>query len=140
MKYCYQCGKLNSRQSLFCNRCGSSFDVKLCPRLHANSRYAEVCSQCGSHELSTPQPKVSFLWHVLEFLIRIVLGALLVWVSLVILVAAIQELLARSEVQSALVLLGLLLGGLWFLWGLLPLWLRKVIRRLITRKDENHER
>lgn len=140
MKYCFECGRMTWGEPLFCNRCGSSFDVKLCPRLHINSRIAQVCSQCGSHELSTPQPRVSLWWHVFRFLVRVVLGALLVWLSLAVLVPVIGELLKRPEVQAGMVILGLLLVGLWFLWSLLPFWLRKMIRRFYERKDRHHER
>jgi hypothetical protein len=66
MKYCHHCGRLTSGEPMFCQFCGRSYDVKLCPRLHANPRWAEVCSQCGSRELSTPQPKVSF-WNPWTF-------------------------------------------------------------------------
>jgi len=36
MKYCYQCGKLTNGDPAFCNHCGRSYDVKLCPRMHQN--------------------------------------------------------------------------------------------------------
>src|SRR5438552_3410484 len=76
MKYCYQCGRITAGEPVFCQSCGRSFDVKLCSRLHVNPRYAEVCSHCGSRELSTPQPKVPFSWKVLGFVLRITTGLL----------------------------------------------------------------
>ncbi len=138
MKYCFQCGRITAGEPLFCNFCGSSFDVKLCPRLHPNPRVATVCSQCGSRELSSPQPHVSFWWHMLAFLLRIVLGALLVWLSLVLLVPILRELLKTPVVQAGMVLIGLLLLGLWFLWSMLPHWLQKLVRRLLSRKEDRH--
>ena len=63
MKYCYHCGHMTAGEPLFCDHCGRSYDVKLCPRLHPNPRGAEVCSQCGSRELSTPQPKIPMSWQ-----------------------------------------------------------------------------
>ena len=42
MKYCYQCGRITTGKPLYCNSCGRSYDVKLCPRAHANPRSAEV--------------------------------------------------------------------------------------------------
>ena len=135
MTYCYHCGRFTAGQPLFCQFCGRSFDVKLCPRLHPNPRYAEVCSQCGSRELSTPQPKVPLFWKAFAFALRIVSGALLVYFSLQVLGA----LLHSSQVQSALVVLGCLLLALWAMWGVLPDWLRKFIRWVLTRrkKDRN---
>jgi hypothetical protein len=140
MKYCFECGRITSGEPLFCNFCGRTFDVKLCPRLHVNPRIAIACRECGSRELSTPQPRVSVLWHVLAYLVRIVLGSLLVWLSLSVLVALIQELLRRPEVQAGMVLLGILLLGLWFLWAMLPQWLRKLVRHIVRRKEHPHDR
>ena len=71
MKYCYECGRMTGGEPRYCQFCGRTYDVKLCPRRHENPRFAEVCSQCGSRELSTPQPKVSPVWRVLEFLARV---------------------------------------------------------------------
>jgi len=136
MTYCYQCGRVTAGKPLFCSFCGRSYDVKLCSRLHANPRSAEVCSQCGSRELSTPQPKVSVWWKVLEFLARIGFGVLLVYVSLSVLVALLQT----REVQNGLIVLGVLLGILWWLWSLLPDWFRKLVRRSRRQKERNHER
>ena len=82
MKYCYECGRITAGEPRFCQFCGRTYDVKLCPRRHENPRFAEVCSQCGSRDLSTPQPKVSFLWRVLEFLARVMVGLLIAYVLL----------------------------------------------------------
>src|SRR6266849_3820212 len=117
-------------KALFCNRCGRSFDVKLCPRLHPNPRHAQVCSQCGSSELSTPQPKVSVWWHVLAFLIRVLLGTLLTVISILVLLAVLTELFQRTEVQQGLLVLGVLVAGLWFLWTRLPDWSKETKDRL----------
>jgi hypothetical protein len=68
MKYCYHCGRITTGEPLFCMFCGRTYDVKLCPRLHVNARFADCCSQCGSRELSTPQPKVSFYRKAAETL------------------------------------------------------------------------
>ena len=38
----------------FCTTCGSSFGVKLCPKLHPNPLAAQYCSTCGSRQLSRP--------------------------------------------------------------------------------------
>jgi len=137
MKYCYNCGRVTTGKPIFCMFCGRSYGVKLCPRLHPNPRFADCCSQCGSRELSTPQPKVSFWWHVLEFIVRAVIGIALGVFSITVVV----ELLKTSVVQVGLVLLGLLLIGLWAMWVMLPEWFLKFLHRLFEkRKERNHGR
>jgi len=136
MKHCFQCGHVTAGEPLFCNFCGRSYDVKLCPRHHVNPRFADVCSQCGSRELSTPQPKVSFWWKVLGFLLQVLSGTLLVLVS----ITAGAQLLRSFAVQNSLIVLGLLLAVLWAVWKMLPEWFRKFIHYLWKRKGRRHER
>jgi hypothetical protein len=109
---------------LFCNHCGRSFDVKLCPRLHPNPRIAEVCSQCGSRDLSTPQPAISNVWQVVQFSIRLIIVLLIVYVVL----AGFLEFLTSKETQNALLALGFLAIALFWLWQMVPNWLRKMVR------------
>ena len=135
MKYCYACGTATSGQPLFCNSCGRSYDVKLCPRRHVNPRYAEACSQCGSRELSTPQPKVSFWLRAMGFVLRILLGILLIVLSLAV---ALQALRTPAG-QALLLLLGLLIAMLWALWIMLPEWFRTFIHWLIKRREHRDE-
>ncbi len=140
MKYCYECGRITVGEPLYCNSCGRSYDVKLCPRHHVNPRVADVCSQCGSRDLSTPQPKVSVWWRVLEFLARVVLGLFFAYVALAVLLGVLEGLLSRPEAQNALLAIGLLVVLLWWLWSKLPDWIRKLVRRSFERKEHNHER
>jgi len=56
MRYCSNCKKLTAGKPPYCNFCGRSYGVRLCPRGHKNPRAAEACSECGSMELSTPAP------------------------------------------------------------------------------------
>jgi len=136
MKFCYQCGRMTAGEPLFCSSCGRTYNVKLCPRLHANPRSAEVCSHCGSRELSTPQPRVSVWWKVLEFLAQVIFGTLLVYLTL----AGFVALLRTAQFQNALMGFAILMGLLWWLWSLLPEWFRKLVRRSRTRKERRHER
>jgi hypothetical protein len=130
MNYCYNCGHITPGEPLYCNYCGRSYDVKLCPRHHPNPRSADVCSKCGSRELSTPQPKVPAMWKLLAIVIRLGLGLFLFYVTLSFLVA-----LARTtQFQQALVAVGLLLVALWLVWSKLPDWLQDVLRNLVMRK------
>jgi hypothetical protein len=136
MKFCYECGKASAGDPLFCTKCGRTYDVRLCPRLHRNSRFAKVCSQCGSRELSQAQPSVSFGWKVREFLAKVVFGILLVYLSL----AGLAALFRTREVQTGLVVFGILIGILWWLWSLLPEWFRKLVSRSLKRKERSDER
>jgi RNA polymerase subunit RPABC4/transcription elongation factor Spt4 len=135
MKYCYQCGRMTNGDPMFCNHCGRSYDVKLCPRLHQNPRGAEVCAKCGSRELSTPQPKIPMGWRLLAILVRLGIGLVLFYASLCLVIA----LLRTPEVQRALVALGVLLSGLWWLWSKLPDWFQELIRALWKRKEDKDE-
>src|SRR5579863_8699972 len=111
MNYCYQCGHITPGEALFCSSCGRTYDVKLCPRLHPNPRSAEVCSRCGSRELSTPQPRVSIWWKIVEFLAQITFGSLLVYLTLAGFVAIVKT----PQFQEALVAFGIVIGLLWWL-------------------------
>ena len=136
MKYCYQCGHMTAGEPLFCNHCGRSYDVKFCPRLHPNSRISQVCSLCGSRDLSTPQPKVSVWWKVLGFLLQILAGTIFACLSITFLV----DLLTMPQAQNALFALGILLGLLWWMWSEIPDWMKKLARRAFKRKEpRNHD-
>ena len=140
MKFCYQCGRFTSGEPLFCQNCGCTYDVKLCPRLHSNPRWAEICSQCGSHDLSTPQPRISIVWRAVAFLIRLLASVLLVILSLVLALELLKQILGRPELQGPVLALLILLGLLWWMWTELPDWIRKLIRRMLKRKEGRHER
>jgi hypothetical protein len=135
MKYCYQCGKMTAGEPLYCGTCGRTYDVKLCPRSHVNPRGAEVCSKCGSRELSTPQPKVPMSLRLLALLVRLGLGLLLFYASLSLVVV----LLRTREVQQALVAFGILLSGLWWLWSKLPDWFQEAIRSFWKNRRQNDD-
>lgn len=140
MKYCYECGRITAGEPLYCNFCGRSYDVKLCPRHHVNPRVADVCSQCGSRELSTPQPRVSVWWRVLEFLARVIFGLFFAYVALAVLLGVLEGLLSTPEAQNALLVIGLLVALLWWLWSKLPDSIRKLVRRSFERKERKHVR
>jgi len=136
MKYCYQCGKLTAGEPLYCATCGRTYDVKLCPRQHVNPRGAEVCSKCGSRELSTPQPKIPMSLRLLALLARLGLGLLLFYVTLCLVIALVRS----PQVQRALVAFGMLLSVLWWLWSKLPDWFQEAIRSFWknrSRRDED---
>jgi hypothetical protein len=135
MKYCYQCGKMTAGDPFFCNSCGRSYDLKLCPRLHANPRGVEVCSRCGSRELSTPQPKIPMSWRLVALVVRLGLGLLLFYASLSVVIA----LISTPAVRQTLVAFGLLLAVLWLLWSRLPDWFQEAIRSFWRSRRENDD-
>jgi hypothetical protein len=135
MKYCYACGTVTSGKPFFCSSCGRSYDVKLCPRRHVNRRFVEVCSQCGSRDLSTPQPKVPFLWKALAFALRVLLSILFALVVL----AVVLEVLRTPAGQALFLLLVLVIATLCALWVMLPQWFRTFIHWLLKRREHRDE-
>jgi hypothetical protein len=135
MTYCFNCGHMTAGEPLFCGKCGRTYDVKLCPRLHVNPRGAEVCSKCGSRELSTPQPRIPMSLRLLAIVVRLGLGLLLFYASLCLVVALVRT----PEFQRALVALGMLLGCLWWLWTKLPEWFQEAIRSFWTKRRRRDE-
>ena len=140
MKYCFECGRMTAGEPLFCNFCGRSYDVKLCPRHHVNPRVADVCSQCGSRELSTPHPKVSPLWKVAAFFLKVLVGLSLLYIALAVLLAALQGIVSSPQFLNVLVPLGILVGLLWWIWSQIPDWMKKLVRRSKNRKEHGNGR
>ncbi len=140
MRYCYNCNRITAGEPLFCNQCGRSFNVKLCPRLHPNPRNAEVCSQCGSRDLSTPQPKVPLWSRILVFLLSLVPGFILTILSVAVVVLLLKAIFQSPRMLFAIVLLAIAAGILSWIWSELPLWFRKAVYRLIKRKRDRNGR
>ncbi|MGO9010635.1 MAG: hypothetical protein ACLQPN_11075 [Bryobacteraceae bacterium] len=140
MKYCYNCDRITAGEPLFCNFCGRSYDVKLCPRMHPNPRKAQACSRCGSRDLSTPQPKVPLWAPVLEFVLSCVPGFLLAAASVLAAVLVVRALLANPDALAALAMPLIALGVLWWMWGQIPAWFRKAIYRMLKRKRDGEDR
>jgi Flp pilus assembly protein TadB len=124
---------------MFCNFCGRSYDFKLCPSRHPNPRNAEVCNQCGSRELSTPQPRVP-LWLVpMVALLSVLPGLLLAGVTVLFLIALVNALVHSPQALFQLMLIGLMLSFLWYLYMHLPAFLRRFLSRLFHRsKRDDH--
>ena len=126
MRFCNNCKRLSPGRDPFCSGCGSTYDVKLCPRLHVNPRAAVLCSQCGSRELSTPQPKLP----VLVRLMRTVHLGLLLLLALVLYAGfyAYRLVTDPNNLQS-LMCVGISLGLLLYLWMSLPRPIRNGVRK-----------
>jgi len=135
MRYCNHCHRVTAGEALFCNFCGRSYDLRLCPHRHANPRTAQICSQCGSRELSTPHPKVSIWMAPLVLLLSVLPGLALLLLSLLFLIGLVQVLISSQQLLFEFFLLGLLLAGLWWLYLQLPGWLRRGLSKLFGRKN-----
>jgi hypothetical protein len=140
MRYCNQCHRMTSGEPLFCNFCGRSYDLKLCPHRHPNPRNAQICSQCGSRELSTPHPHVPLWLASLVKLLTVLPGLALAAVSIAFAFGFIRTLLTNQALMFQAVLAGLMLAFLWYLYSHLPHFLRRFISNLFKRsgKDDDH--
>jgi hypothetical protein len=136
MKYCYNCNRITAGEPLFCNFCGRSYDVKLCPRHHPNPRSAEACSQCGSRDLSTPQPKVPLWAPIVEFLLSLLPGLILAVLSVGAVALFIRAMVQQPQLLVSAIPLLIAMGVLWWMWSLIPAWIRKTISNLVRRSRE----
>src|ERR1043166_4814203 len=113
MKYCYTCRTRWPDTFLFCSRCGATFDVKLCRKLHPHSRYAEYCRVCGSSALSTPHNRPQE-WRA--GIIVAMAGALLI--VLVALLWVVSSAPKDDGIRSGAVLLGMVAcAGVVVVWS-----------------------
>ena len=139
MKYCYNCNRVTPGHPLFCNSCGRSYNVKLCPRFHPNPRNAEACSRCGSRDLSTPQPRVPYWVPAVEFLVTVIPGAFLAIASLLIGGLVIMTLIQHPEMIVSAFFLCIAFGVLWAMWSELPAWFRTLVYKLLRRRRDRAE-
>jgi RNA polymerase subunit RPABC4/transcription elongation factor Spt4 len=141
MRYCNQCHRITPGEPLFCNFCGRSYDFKLCPHRHPNPRSAEVCSQCGSRDLSMPHPRVP-LWLAPLLLVLSALPAIaLIGATLLFLIGFVNALASSPQLLFQFMLVGLLLAFLWYLYMHLPAFLRRLLTRLFSRsRRDDHGR
>jgi RNA polymerase subunit RPABC4/transcription elongation factor Spt4 len=138
MRYCNQCHRITSGEPLFCNFCGRSYDFKLCPHRHPNPRSAEVCSQCGSRELSVPHPHIPLWLSVLFVLLPALPGVLLLAATVLFAFAFLRVLLTDQQLLFECMLVGLMLGFVWYLYMHLPHFPRRILSRLFRRSGGDH--
>jgi len=138
MRFCNSCKKLTTGKPLFCQHCQSTFDLKLCPHRHENPRSATYCSQCGSSDLSTPQPRPPLIIRLIFLLLPILPGLLLILLSLLAVVGAAQAILTNQELAGRFVCAVLMLALLWFCYlQLADSFAGKAVRKLIGRKRKD---
>ncbi len=134
MRYCNQCSRITAGEPLFCNFCGRSYDVRLCPHRHPNPRSAEVCNQCGSRELSTPHRRVSILVRPLVWLLTVLPGVLLVLLSAAFAFGLVRTILLNQQLLFQALVAGLMLSLLWYLYSHLPHFLQRWLSNLFRRR------
>lgn len=114
MKLCYSCNHLTQRSPSYCPRCGRSYNMRICPAGHKNTRDTLACATCGSIELSTPQrqrPGFSAILIICKFSVGARLLALTMLFALdfaIALTTSPNDLLGRMVVGGILACLWLL--------------------------------
>lgn len=117
MRLCTDCWRVTSGSPSYCNRCGSSFDVKLCPRGHRNPRAASACAECGSKDLSAPASKAPILIRPVLFVLFDLGPGVLMLIALVIYVVIYAvQLMQDPNGLLPLMILGFVLGSALWLW------------------------
>jgi RNA polymerase subunit RPABC4/transcription elongation factor Spt4 len=137
MRYCNHCHRITTGEPPFCNFCGRSYDFKLCPHRHPNPRSAEVCNQCGSRELTTPQPEVPFWMACLLAVLSVLPGVLLLLLTVMFFLGFLRVLLTSQQLMFEFMLVGLVIAFLWWLYMQLPGFLRRWLSKLLGRGDRN---
>src|SRR5947209_5601788 len=137
MRYCHHCHQITAGDPQFCNSCGRTYNIKLCSRLHVNPRAAQVCSQCGSRDLTTPQPKIPLLLRPLLWLLRIGIGGLLIMTLVIWMGVYVYRLFTNPNGLLSLMCVALSLGLLLYLWMLLPKGFRGFIARIAIGKGRD---
>jgi len=98
-----------------------------------NTRLAQACSQCGSQDLSIPQPKVPLLWRLFAVFAQVVSGLILLCLSAPVVLALGIALLTGSQIREPLTFAAMLLVATWFLWAAFPTWIRQIFYRALSR-------
>jgi hypothetical protein len=139
MRYCNHCRRVTGGDPLFCNFCGRTYDVKLCPQRHVNPRTAEICSQCGSRDLSMPQPRTP-LWRTpLRLAILALPGIVLVLMSALFLLGVASILMADEQLPLHVLVVGLFLGMLWWVYLQLPGFIRRALSKPFRRREGRND-
>ncbi len=134
MRYCNHCHRITAGEPLFCNFCGRSYDLKLCPSRHPNPRMADVCNQCGSRDLSVPHPRLSFWMGPLLTLLSALPGIVLWGLTVLLFIAFIHALTTNLQLMGQVMWLCLLIALLWCVYLQLPGFIRKGLSKLFGRK------
>lgn len=140
MRYCHNCHKVTTGEPLFCHSCGLTYDAKLCPARHINPRWATVCSQCGSRDLSTPAPRAPWWLKPLLLTASLLPGIVLVLLLVLAVVGVFREVMANQAIQGQLVAAILVLALFWWLYLQLPHVIQNMFRSLWRRPKKERDR
>ena len=114
MRYCNAChGVTIFGRPLYCNFCGSSYGVRVCPLRHINPRSAMVCSRCGSHDLSKPAPQIPRRVRILIAFLRAWVLGLLVLLSVLVAAGLLNLLTAGFDIPARTVVAVVSLAIAW---------------------------
>ena len=142
MKLCSNCHRVTTGKPTFCNFCGLGFKgVRLCSKQHINPRSAQACSQCGSRELTEPQPKISLLLRPLFLLLSLSPGFVLLAALIGFVALFVRRLFTDPNGLLPLMCIGLYLGLAFLIWMMLPNLLKRFLKRLFSskgREDKKH--
>jgi RNA polymerase subunit RPABC4/transcription elongation factor Spt4 len=136
MRYCWSCRKITANDPAYCNYCGKSYDVKLCGRGHKNVRAAEVCSACGSRDLSVPQNRPSMKTFLFQVFAMILPFIVLLVLTLGYIFVFLKTLFENPSALLPFMLLGLPLGVLWLIW----IFASSMLRELLFGKSSRGNR
>ena len=109
MRYCRFCRRLSIGKPRYCRSCSRSFNIKICPSGHPNIRGSTFCAECGSSDLSQPQPRLSGFVR-LGYVIAVIL---LFLSSIVYLLYFASALLTNPNDLLKPMLVGFFLGLFW---------------------------
>lgn len=131
MRYCTSCRRLSAGTPLFCIGCGRTFRVRLCPRLHQNSRRAEVCAQCGSRDLTEPAARARSTDRIVVLALRVLPVALVVIVPAIAMLAIVRAVLIDPELQREVMAMAVLITAATWAWRQLPGAVRSSTRSVV---------
>lgn len=86
-----------------------------------------MCSQCGSRDLSTPEPNVPLWATFVEIILQYGPGLLLLVITVLFGLAFLQALLTSDEFLGRFLVLTLVLAIVWWLYMKLPRFVRRGI-------------
>lgn len=120
MKRCRTCFHATAGDPLFCPSCGGSYDKRVCTKGHASPRSAKACGECGSRELSHPQPRRRFVAAAGFALLKTIAGAALLVGTIAYAIAFAVAMINDPNRLLSRMLVGLGLGLLWLLFIFIP--------------------
>ena len=95
-----------------------------------------MCSECGSRDLTTPQPKLPLWLRPLLVVLSVLPGIALLGLSIAFLAEYVYILFVHPALEFPYMLLGLVLGLLWLLYMELPGFVRNKAGRRIRRASK----